>query len=389
LRLSGNGALGTGAISISGGELDLGAKSLSNTISAFTGGVLSNGTLTANGGNFNVSAGTITAVLAGTNGLAKSASGTVVLSAANTYSGGTTVSSGTFRLSGNGTLGTGAISIPGGELDLGAKSLTNTISGLTGGVLSNGTLTANGGNFNVSAGTITAVLAGSNGLVKSGNGTVVLGAANTFSGSTSVQSGTLRADSANALGGTSNIIINNGGSFLVTADDAIGTNTGIELNGGTLAFGAAGYDGHVGALTLSADSILDLGTSSNGVLIRFNSINWSDANALLSIYNWTGTTQWQGGTGDNTDQVYFTNSTLSDTQLQRISFYSGIDQSSFVGNAFQITSGTYNREIIAVPEPETWATAVLLLLAGFWWIWRERQTAKEQKAQHICRNLVA
>jgi hypothetical protein len=145
----------------------------------------------------------------------------------------------------------------------------------------------------------------------------------------------------------------------------------------------------VGALTLSADSILDLGTSSNGVLIRFNSINWSDANALLSIYNWTGTTQWQGGTGDNTDQVYFTNSTLSDTQLQRISFYSGIDQSSFVGNAFQITSGTYNREIIAVPEPETWATAVLLLLAGFWWIWRERQTAKEQKAQDKCRNLVA
>jgi autotransporter-associated beta strand protein len=255
-------------------------------------------------------------------------------------------------------------------------------------VLSNGTLTANGGNFNVSAGTITAVLAGSNGLVKSGNGTVALSAANSFSGSTSIQSGTLRADSANALGGTSNVVINNGGSFLVTADDAIGTNTGIELNGGTMAFGAAGYDGYVGALTLSANSILDLGTSSNGVLIRFNSINWSNANALLSIYNWTGTTQWQGGTGNNTDQVYFTNSTLSDTELQRISFFSDTG-SSFVGNAFQITSGTYNREIIAVPEPQTWVSAVLLLLAGFWWTWRKRQTDREHKAPDKCRNLVA
>ena len=164
--------------------------------------------------------------------------------------------------------------------------------------------------------------------------------------------------STNALGGTTHIDLH-GGSLLVAA-----ANANINLNGGTLAFGSAGYNGSVGAFTLSRDSIIDLGTSNNGVLIRFNSINWNNPNALLSIYSWTGTTQWQGGTGNNLDQVYFTNTTLSTAELQRISFYSGIDQSSFVGDATQITSGLFQNQIIAVPEPETVITAVILLL-GF------------------------
>jgi hypothetical protein len=50
-----------------------------------------------------------------------------------------------------------------------------------------------------------------------------------------------------------------------------------------MAFGSAGYNGTVGALTLSANSILDLGTSDNGVILHFGSINWSDTNALLAI----------------------------------------------------------------------------------------------------------
>jgi autotransporter-associated beta strand protein len=203
--------------------------------------------------------------------------------------------------------------------------------------------------------------------VKNGSGTQTLAGATTFHGTTTVNSGTLQASTANALANASQVVLNSGGSFLVTADDAIGTNTGIELNGGTLAFGAAGYDGHVGALTLSANSTIDLGTSSNGVLLRFTNINWNNPNALLSIYNWTGNTEYSGNPGGGLDQVVIGNATttaLSASQLQQIHFYSGIEQSSFIANAFQITSGTYNREIIAVPEPETYITGVLLLL-GF------------------------
>jgi autotransporter-associated beta strand protein len=218
--------------------------------------------------------------------------------------------------------------------------------------------------------------------VKNGNGTQTLAGATTFNGTTTVNSGTLQAATANALANTSQVVLNNGGSLLVTADAAIGTNTSITMNGSTLVFGAAGYNGSVGALTLSADSILDLGTSNSGVLIRFHSINWSNANALLAIYNWTGTPQWQGGTGDNKDQVYFTNSTLSDTQLQRISFYSGLTTSSFMGTAFQLSGGSFNQQIIPVPEPETYAAAALLIL-GFavHSMWLKRKAGRQHPAK--------
>jgi hypothetical protein len=68
----------------------------------------------------------------------------------------------------------------------------------------------------------------------------------------------------------------------------------------------------------------------------------------------------KGGTGNNRDKVHFVNSTLADNKLPLISFCSDTG-SSLVGNAFQITSGTCNREIIAVPETETYFYAVALL----------------------------
>ena len=354
--------------------------------------------------------------------LTKTGAGTQILSGANTYTGSTTVSAGNLTISNSSALGgtgsgttvaNGAALQIQGDIVVGAEALnlagsgfsnagalrnlsgTNSLAGaitlagattigsdagaltLSGGISGTQNLTLTGaGNTTISG----AIATSTGTLTKNGSGTATLSAANTYSGSTTINAGTLNAAAANAAGSTSNIIINNGGSFLVTADDAIGTNTGIELNGGTLAFGAAGYDGNVGALTLSANSTIDLGTSSTGVFIRFHSINWSNANALLAIYNWTGNTQSQGGDGNNTDQVYFTNSTLSDSELQRISFYSDTG-SSFVGNAFQITSGTYNREIIAVPEPQAYFTAAALLLSlGFFQlrVWKRKATPTGQ-----------
>jgi hypothetical protein len=86
----------------------------------------------------------------------------------------------------------------------------------------------------------------------------------------------------------------------------------------------------------------------------------------LSIYNWTGTTLWNGGDGNNTDKVYF-NRALSGSELEKISFYSDFG-SSFVGNGFQLMAGTYQYEVIPVPEPETWVAALILLAgAGFAW----------------------
>jgi autotransporter-associated beta strand protein len=232
-------------------------------------------------------------------------------------------------------------------------------------VLSNGTLTANGGNFNVSAGTITAVLAGSNGLVKSGNGTVALSASNSYSGATTVNSGTLQAAATGALG-NSTVIDVNGGSFLVTAENAVNSSANIKLGGGTLAV-SGNFNQNVGALTLSADSIIDLNGFSG--ILRFSGLSWASgaSNATLAIWNWSGITEWGTKVNDwqNPSQVVFAdNANLTAENLAKISFYSGGNNSGFIGNAFSQSfnePGFEGRQIIAVPEPETYFSAVALL----------------------------
>ena len=415
------GSTYNGSTTINAGTLQLGNGGTTGSLSAGS-AITNNGTLVFNRSNTMTQGTAFSSAIGGTGHVIQAGSGTLVFSGANTYTGSTTVSAGNLTISNSSALGgtgsgttvaNGAALQIQGDIVVGAEALnlagsgfsnagalrnlsgTNSLAGaitlagattigsdagaltLSGGISGTQNLTLTGaGNTTISG----AIATSTGTLTKNGSGTATLSAANTYSGSTTINAGTLNAAAANAAGSTSNIIINNGGSFLVTADDAIGTNTGIELNGGTLAFGAAGYDGNVGALTLSANSTIDLGTSSTGVFIRFHSINWSNANALLAIYNWTGTTQSQGGDGNNTDQVYFTNSTLSDSELQRISFYSDTG-SSFVGNAFQITSGTYNREIIAVPEPQAYFTAAALLLSlGFFQlrVWKRKATPTGQ-----------
>jgi autotransporter-associated beta strand protein len=357
---------GTGTIRNTGGALTLsGALSKNGT------------TLTLAGGTNGI---TVEGVISGSNSnsdLVIDGGTTTLTNANNSYNGPTfIINGGTLNASVAGALPTSTLSAvtingTGSTLALGANQSIASLSGTSGASvnLNANTLTINGSSSTTYSGGIS----GTGNLVKNGSGTQTLAGATTFNGTTTVNSGTLQADVANALANTPQVVLNNGGSFLVTADDAIGTNTDIELNGGTLAFGAAGYDGYVGALTLSANSTIDLGTSSNGVLLRFTNINWNNPNALLSIYNWTGNTEYSGNLGGGLYQVVIGNATttpLSAFQLQQIHFYSGIEQSSFIANAFQITSGTYNREIIAVPEPETYLTGVILLLGGTIYLFR-------------------
>jgi autotransporter-associated beta strand protein len=87
LALSGTGTLGTSTISIEGGTFDMGGKSLTNPFGMLADGTLANGTLTNNGSNYDLRNGTVSAILAGTNGINKTTAGTVTLTGNNTYSG--------------------------------------------------------------------------------------------------------------------------------------------------------------------------------------------------------------------------------------------------------------------------------------------------------------
>jgi autotransporter-associated beta strand protein len=209
------------------------------------------------------------------------------------------------------------------------------------------------------------------GITKNGPGTLVLNANNTYTGGTTINSGTLEAAHAGALGSNATVQVN-GGTLLVSANGSLeGKN--IELGGGGVGLRFSGtYNGSIGLLTLSANSTLDLGSGS--VIARFSDIDFSGYN--LSIYNWTGETLWGGTNRNNTDQVYIM-APVDPGDLNRMSFYSGnYGTDSFLGTGFELGfSSGFADQIIPVPEPETYATGLLLLLGGAVWMWKRKLKA--------------
>ena len=93
LAYGANDVIYTGNVTVSGGTLSLGSYSDSVGIVTLTNGAITGGTLTSTSG-FAVQSGSVSAVLAGSVGLAKTATSTVILSGVNVYTGTTTVSGG-------------------------------------------------------------------------------------------------------------------------------------------------------------------------------------------------------------------------------------------------------------------------------------------------------
>ena len=171
------GALGTGAgtITFSGGTLQYSAASAgtdySSRIKSSTAGAIS---VDTNAQNV-----TYASALANTNtdGLTKLGTGTLVLSAANLYTGTTTVSAGTLQASGAGTFGSvnnGLTVNTGGTADLnGTSQGVGALNGTGGTILNNDTgtnATLTVGNANASGGNYAGVIANNT----SGTGTVAL-----------------------------------------------------------------------------------------------------------------------------------------------------------------------------------------------------------------------
>lgn len=373
LNLGGATAIGSsGTISFGGGTLQFSASNTTDYSSRF-----SNASNQAYSIDTNSQSVTLATALTSSGGsLTKLGSGALTLSGANTYNGGTTVSAGTLKISGSGTFGStaGSLTVNGGTVDLnGTNQGVGNLTGSGGTILNNSTgtsATLTIGNSNGGGGNYAGVIAdhssgtGMLAVTKTGSGTITLSGTNTFTGTTTINGGTLTAagTSGSALGSTTSIIVNSGGTLLLGGNDQINNSATMTLNGGTFSKGnfsegtsATGSGGSgVGALTLQANSHIDFGTGTTGVL-RFASFNpiFNGNTFTLTIDNWAGNYNQQGS--GTTDRLLFD----SDPSAYLADFYfTGYGAG---GVEFNLGSGLF--EVVAgVPEPGTWLTGFLICL---------------------------
>ncbi|WP_296345300.1 autotransporter-associated beta strand repeat-containing protein [Reyranella sp.] len=231
--------------------------------------------------------------------LVKQGSGTLTLTGANTYTGGTTVSGGTlqgtttslqgnivnnasvvFNQSSNGTYsgnmsGTGSLSLTGGgNLTLtgtntysggtavSAGALTGTTTSLQGNIANNAAVVFN----QTTSGTYAGVMSGSGTLTKTGNGTVILTANNSYGGGTTISGGVLQLGNGGTTGMiTGNVVVNGADSLLAfNRSDAITFADDISGTGGIMLMGP-------GTVALTGNNTFTGGTAIGGGTVQAGS----------------------------------------------------------------------------------------------------------------------
>jgi len=244
------------------------------------------------------------------------ATGTVALTGANTYSGGTIVQNAALSFA-TGSLGTGGLSIYGGTLQWNAA--TTDISAQT------VTIGAGGATFDVNGNTVMlANSIGNNGtgsltVLNSGvNGGLILNGGSSYTGGTTVNSGA-------TLGGTGtiagNVVWNTGAAAALTQGSPMTVSGTVTLNSTTVKVTASGLT--TGSYTLltaaggiTGGSTVNSAPSGSGIVasgytgtiaisgnsIVFNVVQlgvaaiWTDGNA---DQNWTDAGNWSGGVPHN------------------------------------------------------------------------------------------
>ncbi|MBE1206449.1 autotransporter-associated beta strand repeat-containing protein [Aminobacter carboxidus] len=279
-----------GTMSLTGGNLT-GIGELTNgaggTIDISAGRTLSLATLTSSGGSatgagtidastaFNFNAGSYATKLTGTAVLNKIGAGTVTLTGTNTYTGGTNISGGTLSVASVASLGNGALSFSGGTLHATASFATGR----------DATLGASGGGLSADAGmtlTYNGLLSGAGALSTSGDGTVVLGAANTYAGGTAVNAGTLRLGTGGSLLFGKDLSVAWGATFdLNSKAQTIGRLTGtgaVEIGAGALTVGQGEVSSTFAGATSGSGSLTKVGSG----MLTLTGVNTHSGGTTLS-----------------------------------------------------------------------------------------------------------
>ena len=368
---------GTNSLTFGGGQITLGdatstGSSRTVTVSANT---LTMGQDISNGSN-------------GTNSLIKEGAGTLVLSGLNSFTGDLTINAGTlstYSIGGNAGSPSGIGS--GTTINLGNGTLLYTGQGASTNRTINlsastgtATIDASGTDFTsitftsdftaTGAGSKTLVLQGSTGfageiagkivdnlsgtnntsVTKAGTGTWTLSGANTYSGSTTINGGTLFVN-GNQSTATGAVSVNNTGTLLGgtgTIGGAVTVNAGANITGAT--------NGTVGTLTLSSTA-------------TFTGISGSLASYLVDLSGATSDRLSLGGAlnlSNTFDKITF-NGSADGTTTYVLASYSSI--SGIFDNVTDLPSGyslsytgtELDLAPVPVPEPATWIGGALAL----------------------------
>ncbi len=272
----------SGANSYSGGTLISDGTLVASNVEALgTGDVTNNATLALNtGGDF-------TNNISGSGQVVKSGDDTLTLSGANSYTGGTTISGGTLVATNVDALGTGDV------------TNSSTLELNTGGTFDN-------------------AISGSGQVVKSGDETLTLSGSNTYTGGTLISGGTLVATNVDALGtgdvtdnatlelntgGTFDNVISDSGQVVKSGDDTLTLSGANSYTGGTLISGGTLVATSVEALgsgDVTDNAVLELntgGTFDNAISGSGQVVKSGDKTLTLSGANsYTGGTTISGGT---------------------------------------------------------------------------------------------
>ncbi|ENT15602.1 outer membrane autotransporter barrel domain-containing protein [Brucella sp. F96/2] len=217
----------------------------------------------------------LSGVLSDVGRLTKNGSGTLTLTADNTYTGGTVFAGGVVSVDKEVRLGGGDLTFNGGTLQVTGTGWTSTSRAVS--------LQAGGGTFDIEDAAnnfaVTQGVTGAGGLMKSGTGTVTLSGANSYTGGTKVSAGTLVVANDNTGGGTTTVDagaglqigtggtsgslagdIANDGTLVVDRSDAIGLSGAISGAGGLTKNGAgtltlSGANSYTGATKVSAGTL--------------------------------------------------------------------------------------------------------------------------------------
>ena len=226
-------------------------------------------------------------VLTGANNLTKTGAGNLTLTGINTFTGNVIVNANFLIISNDNQLGAVPGAATANKIQLGAGTLgvnaTITINANRGITLNNAASTIDV--FGANTATYNGIIAGTGGLTKAGPGTLILGGANTYTGTTTVSNNVLRITNASALGAnTAGTTVNSGcaiefsGAFTPISEPFTINGVGIS-NGGAIR--------NITNNTRTIDGVVTLGANAR--------INSDQATLTLSSIDLASNTLYVGG----------------------------------------------------------------------------------------------